>query len=445
MMMTSSHLFTLASDYGVPFSDGPLEDEQLLGFRESYLKWSDQRDRELVSYLQRNSNLFRVYLPYSNRMLRTALQVVWYLDEVVLRDPIASELIRVSTEVKSEKDRERIEEQKEKIRYLIQSLSAFRSAVDQGYLLLAGPSMFPDLPDPPADKVEGILDSPGVRPAIVEAMEWAYARFEDARSGATGHIFKGSLDSSTWCNWCVTIPPKETAEIPMQLGLRRIPYTDLCGKLGYEPLEQPGEPNRQLMQHVFSKAVAWSINSVARAHQFGSAALFDREVDETILQQTSGQTDEGRQTASVGILNVLLPYVRNIPVERLADLREEMPDAFRDFRGRILEVVNAARDEVQSDVELRQRVEREIVPELRFLDAEINAALSRAKVLQLGIPIASAVAALAGLKLGVDAKWILGGLSAASLKVLVETASKVETMAKVKGHPFYFLWKAGQE
>ncbi|MBC7819029.1 MAG: hypothetical protein IAG10_19240 [Planctomycetaceae bacterium] len=432
----------MAEEFGISFADGPLEDTQFLQFRDSYLQWSDQRDDALRLYLQQTPKLFRVYLPYSNRILHTAFQIVWYFDEIIFRDPIATVLGEITEEVI--KDPEALEQKKDEIRTLIESLSAVRAVIDQGYLLFGGPRLFPKLPELPQEKIESVLALPEVNSAIIDSIDWAYSRQLDSNSGATIHAYQGVLDSGKYFGIQANIPANQTARILMRFSGHRVEYSELRETLGHDPLAVT-DFTAAFVQNLFRKAVSWSIKNVQRAHQFGSAVLFDRRLDEVILQHATEEIDHKRQDQTIGLFNLSLPFVRNIPVERLADLREQLPDAFRDLRGKLHDLVTSGRDDAQSEEELSERVESGIISQLRSIDSEMKAALSRAKILYCGIPIVTAIGSLVANRVGVDPRLLIGGATAAAVKILTETASKAQTISKLEGHPFYFLWKARQE
>ena len=87
----SSYIFELAEEVGIPLEMGKeevFEDERLLFFIEKYREWAISRDNALQSHLASKHNLFRCYLPYTPRIFGTVTESVWYLVEVLVRDPI---------------------------------------------------------------------------------------------------------------------------------------------------------------------------------------------------------------------------------------------------------------------------------------------------------------------------------------------------------------------
>jgi hypothetical protein len=127
---TVEKLFTLISDFGIGIGEGPIDDDRYHDFRTAYLKWSGERDRELHNHLAQTPTLFRVYLPFSTRILHTAMQIAWCMDEIIFRDPIETLLANPSHDALD------IEQQKWKLRMLVEKLLLFRWPIVNGYYLL---------------------------------------------------------------------------------------------------------------------------------------------------------------------------------------------------------------------------------------------------------------------------------------------------------------------
>ena len=151
----SSYIFTLAEEAGIPLGPGEqdiLEDEAFLQFCKRYATWAKSRDKALSTYLAHTPNLFRCYLPYNSRVFQVAYQVLWYLDEIVVREPTTLSLERPNTE-----DHENA---KANLRKTLQLLNHFRQSIDSGYLLLAGSDLIPSLGDTPPGHVYGLANRP---------------------------------------------------------------------------------------------------------------------------------------------------------------------------------------------------------------------------------------------------------------------------------------------
>ena len=127
----SVQMFTIASECGLPVKIDdvwPVSDDAFLLFKTRYLEWSNERDRHLRNYLSTSSQLFRVYVPYNERVFHLASQIVWYLDEIIIRDPLR---------LVAEKPHGDIENDKIEAIQLLQFLSQFHSALSTTTLSLS--------------------------------------------------------------------------------------------------------------------------------------------------------------------------------------------------------------------------------------------------------------------------------------------------------------------
>ena len=428
----SDNIFTLASGFGIPLSPGaqePVEDGTFREFKRQYLEWSDARDRALARHLSATPNLFRVYLPYSNRVFHLAAQVLWYLDEILIRDPVITRLTLLE---------ERLEAQKIETCETLQFLSHFREPIEQGYLLLAGPSLAPLLPDERPPIVETLLENPQVKEALRRAVQCGYEVRPDSSGNPTG-VYQVLLDSGGCLGFSMNVAGRTSVASPaIQIG-ERLPPIDpeelLKKGLNVDPLKQ--------IEHLFPREIHRALHAAELAQQFEAGVLFDRDVDGVIVSEAHARVDESRQLAAVGVLDLTLPYVRGIPPERLSALRENIPEAFLDFRGRLLEVVkHSIAEGAKEKEEIRRRVEREVLPRVRDLDSELTGALRKARILALGLPLVSGAAVLIGVTAAVSTSALLAVGVAGGAGAIKAVADAVQADRRGAAHPFYFLWKA---
>jgi len=200
------------------------------------------------------------------------------------------------------------------------------------------------------------------------------------------------------------------------------------------------------MREIFKTEIERAILSTSQAYGLGSAVLFDREVDSQILSRSGSVLDSKHQMSTVGLLNLLVPYIKGLPPERLTELREKMPSAFIDFRGILLHVVTEAISKGETtQVQLQEKIERQLLPSLRQLQSEQRAALIKAKREIIGTSAIWALATLAGSYLAGPSSslFVLGATSGAAAAVVKSIAELGSANKKAEGHPFYFLWKAG--
>ena len=149
------------------------------------------------------------------------------------------------------------------------------------------------------------------------------------------------------------------------------------------------------------------------------------------------------QVAAVDVLSLTLPFVGGVPAERLCELREKMPDVFRDFRGEMLSIVEAGmKDGPEAGHFLATRVDRAVRPKLRQLEGEISGALVKARILGTGIPLITGMGVLAGRILGIPTEVLLTMGVGGAFAGLTTAAEYSASHSRMAAHPFYFLWKA---
>lgn len=425
----SDTIFHLASEFGIPVTPGaeePLEDAVFSEFKRTYLEWSDKRDQALAHYLARTPTLFRTYIPYGPTVFYVASQIVWYLDEILISDPIVRVL---------KCPFEDLEKQKNEVRKALQLLSYFKSPIEAGYILFAGSSLLKPLPDERPEIVEAVLAVPEVRQSLAAALRCGFIR-RVGRQGEPWFIYELKLPSGGIIGFEGEVPAGGTM-IPLKTMGEDLPQIDLAElrrMISRDPLER--------MESVFARAIHKTLFETETAKSLGSAVLFDQEVNGVILSNTSRSFDDERQIATASVLDTLVPYVRGIPPDRLAALRDVMPAAFRDFRGHMVEITRQVLDSNEHDVaSLRFAVERKVLPGLRCLDAEMLAALKKARVLKRGLPLAAAAAMLTGAVFDVPIAAPLAFGLAGSLGSIKAEADEKEAEQKAKGNPFYFLWR----
>ena len=426
----SGELFSLAAEFGIPLNPGEqasMEDDTFHQLKNRYLEWSRLRDADLSTHLKTNPNLFRACVPHSRRVFQLASQVVWYLDEVIIPDPVVRHFEWATDD---------LEEDKIQLRELIQFLWQFRHPIQEGYMLLAGSALPPSLDRSLPPIVSELLNNPDV---IRELRAATYCGYRETLDGAGNptRIYQLRLDSGGIVGVAGKIPDGKTVVLPVPIHetLPPIEPDELRKRLGRDPFDQ--------IDHLFSREIQRALAVAHYARESGAIPLFDRDVHATILNQAGVALDKSQQIATLGTFDLTLPYVDGVPSEFLCELRTAMPQAFADFRARMFQIVQAIHSEEGSHPsEIRLRVEREVVPHLRELDAEIQSALSKARVLGLGAPLASGIGVLTGAIFAAPISTLLTlGMAGAGigLKAISEaTAAK----KKAERHPFYFLWKA---
>lgn len=428
----SGYIFTLASEYGIPINHGgqqPIEDETFKEFKSKYLEWSTKRDTSLLEYLASKPNLFRVYLPYNDRVFSLASQIVWYLDEITIRDPLR---------IIVERSDETLENDKLETVQLLQFLSRFRPVIDNGYILFAGPNVFKtDELDIYSGISESLAEVPEIISALKKATYYGYTTRQDSEGRDTA-VYQLKLDSGGIFGWGpMTIGGGKSVKMPpVRIG-------EIFPRITPESFEELIHIDlNQMMKGCYITEIKRTLSLVDMAHNMGAAIIFDRAVDQLVLSHAGVQLSPQKQIATCGVLNFSLPFINGIPPERITEIRNAMPTAFLDFRLRILEIViKGIENGLTASEELRTYVEKGISPQLKSLESELNGAIRKAKILYLGYPLAAGLGILTGAILSAPIAALIGMGVAGTMGTIRTYAGEQETKEKAKGHPFYFLWK----
>lgn len=430
----SSYIFTLAEEAGIPLGPGEqdvLEDEAFLQFCRRYRTWAKSRDRALSVYLAHPPSLFRCYLPDSSRIFQVAYQVLWYLDEIVMPDPIALSLGRPHTE-----DREKA---KEKLRETLQRLNHFRQGIDLGYLLLAGSDLIPSLGDTPPAQVQELLRRPDLVSELDQAVRFGLDRRLDDQ-GREWITYDAHLDSAdSIFGWHLPGPVSTGPSPAIRVGevLPVSSASELSAILKQDIYDQ--------VRSLYPREAHRTLHAVGVAASLDAAILFDRQVDSAIISVAGNPTaDPKKQALTVASINLMLPYLHGVPADRLLDLRSAMPEAFKEFRAHVANIVSTAmKEDPERAPELaRLAAERELFPYVRKLQLEMEAASRKARILGYGGPVVSATGALVGKFAGVDTGTLIKLLIGGATEAVIAAADFSAEKRKAQINPFYFLWRA---
>jgi hypothetical protein len=383
----------LAAEFDIPLTFGelaPLSDTDYFEFSRRYREWSKKRDQALRAHITNTPTLFRALLPYSERVLATASQVVWYLDEILTKDPVLQFLDAAESNVEGAKDN---------LRRTLQILAHFRWAMESGFILFYGEPFGPSNPKEPLPHAAQLATDTEVRDALIEA---AYCGYEQRVSteGIPGALYQIKLDAGGIFGCAlegVKVPAGETFTVRLPLGqdLPKVSAEKLRQILMHNPFEQA--------DGIFGREIQRALLAAEAAKNARSAILFDRTVDGLILNKAGFQLDVPRQTAVAQVLNVAAPYLKGVKPEHLAQIRDELPNAFRDFRARLHRIVDdGMRDGLESVEELRLRADGEISPAIQALDSELQAEARRGRIIGYGTPAIVAAGLLAGAVAGFD-------------------------------------------
>jgi hypothetical protein len=431
----SSGLFELALRCGIPLGPGEVEgisDEAFLTFREVYLAWAKERDSVLKGHLAERPTLFRCYLPFTARVFRVAYEIMWYFDEILVRDPVVR---HVGAEPEGN-----LHNRKQNLLEVLGVLNHFRESVESGYILLAGPALAPPRPEQPPEIASKLLEERELEAELDETVRFGVEARKDDQ-GREWDIWTAELDWTGSFGWHAEKLSGGGASPSIRMGERlpEVPAARMSEILKSDVFE--------MVRGLYPLEIHGVLHEAAVARRLDSVVLSDRRVDASILVRADAQMSPQRQAATVGGMNLVVPYLRGLPAGHLLEVRNAIPEAFLDFRSRLADImVRAARDDPENASEAaRVLAEREIQPALNQLGAEMEAASRRARVLGVGLPVVALTGCLFARALGVGLEAQLLSLVGAGTGLLQAAAEYHAHRAEVGGKPFYFLWRAQQE
>lgn len=201
----SGQLFKIAQTHGLLDDPTQIGREELDAFRIEYLQWAKLRDRALLDHLRQPSTLFRAYLPYTKRVFSVAAQVVWYLDEIIVRDPLTVVLDSCGKQDKPQEDR---------VAAVIRMLRFFHDSIEQGYILLLGADAIPSGSDESTPLVVGrILSNPSVLDELKRTARCAYREVGPQENPCVSHVIE--LDSGAKVS--ISFPGGSGEAVPVQV------------------------------------------------------------------------------------------------------------------------------------------------------------------------------------------------------------------------------------
>lgn len=429
----SAFLLDLAEDLGIGLVQGEeelFEDATLLTFITKYREWSSRRDAALLAHLQAEPTAFRCYLPYSSTVFATAHEILWYLDEVIVRDPI--------DQWADDLDPANFESKKTNIRRTLQVLNLFRDALRSGFLLLAGPTVDPRLPQTAPPEIETLLQAGELVAELDKTVYFGRTLRPDSR-GVDWILYQADLETGGILGWRGTDIIGQVASPPIQVGEKfpQVTPEQLSRELGFDIYDQA--------RSLYPREVHRAIYSLAKASELGAAVLYTRPVDAMIVSAAAGgPIDPWRQITAIGSLRLALPYLQGASPAALMATRLANPEAFAEFRARMSSIIQKAirEDPVHAAEQAAIDVQREITPHLREMQAELSSISTKGKLLGAGLPAILATGVLAGAATGLGVQTLLPVALAGGIAIGLGSAQLADHAANVRRNPFWFLWEA---
>jgi hypothetical protein len=174
------------------------------------------RDAALGDHLQRSETLFRTFLRSSTRTYQTAYQLLWYMDEIVTRDPLFVFLTEPDP----------VDRVIGSVRNNLGLLFQWRPYMETGYLLLAGDGVIPPLQDDAVTAATQLASATEVERILDEAVSYGMAH----RPGPAGKewvIYEATLDTGFVVAFYHPALPPEQSTSPGYIFGEQLPRTDL--------------------------------------------------------------------------------------------------------------------------------------------------------------------------------------------------------------------------
>ena len=424
--------FRLAEECGLAATApaSPMSDIAYESFSTKYLQYVERRDQWLEDHVGRQSVRVRAFVPMGDRLLALASQVFWYFDELLVADPLRGHCGIADPDLR--------EEAKVKLSHNLGLLLTLRKPVESGYILLA-PSVRMRPPEAQSPQVcVDLSTDPDVQGALDQAVSYGMERRSNAE-GLEFLVWESRLDHVFTKGWYGTVPPGTTTTPLVRVDER----FKACERAALEALL--GRSLNGVLRPSYAREIEWTIATAQHANKLAAAVFFDREAHAVILARSPSLADQhARNAQTIAPLSLSVPYLQGVPPDRLIELRESQPLAFLEFRRRLADHVRRATEStsVVANEQLAADIERDIVPQVRELDAEMRAAAAKARIVGIGLPVITSMGALIGAKLGLPSYLAVSGALTGMVPAVMAIAERSARVEQLASKPYYFLWRA---
>ena len=436
---TSNFIFSLTDKYQIPLDDRPAEflDETYHQFCQEYIELCKTRDNYLKQYLAANPKLFRTFLPWRAYIFETVFQTQWYYDELVIYDPIYFEITHFSTG--------NIEDNKLRLRQKLSFLNLLKESIKEGFLLFGSYDAFVSSNSKLQDNnFEALLSIPEIREECDKLVQ--VYKMEDIESQKSSYYNVRCFYRNRHTMFAVV---DDFNKLKSEFGYGI--FFDLVGSnytpLSFEEVKSNGIYDR--VYNGFKEDYPIEIKEILDYIDIGASiktpVLFNRKLDELVLENISVQQAKSKSKAT-DYYQLFLPFVKDIPADRLLDVRMKMPSAFLDFRNLMFEIIyDFEKNKVDADI-LELKIQQKISPLLKKLDSEMKNSVTKAKIMGVGLPIVTSVGVLGLWSSGIDiSKYVtllLGGINIASASSVTNYLTEQRTG---QANSLYYLWKVNKE
>lgn len=439
----SGFIFDLIDEFEIFTFSGTVNeftDEAYYAFSDKYKILSKQRDLSLFQYLHSTPNIFRSHLPHSSWSLSVAFNVVWYYDELIVSDPVLKLL---------NSDAEELEKKKYKLVQLLSFLKECKGSIDVGYLLFSGEHITPDNTGFFEDASKSLVEIP----EVYEAFE-RITILGKKPSPINGNIADNLTHLEVMYQGLWRVARTMGVYVPPHVlqGENGIPGVMYNFMTPYEPLTKEeligfGKVDMlDSLKREYCRDIEIVLDSIRNAQRLNSPVLFYRDVD-CIAAKNYAHTTNAKEPgiiADTSIYDCLAPYIDGIPPERLADVRDQIPEAFIDFRAFLFDLVKRTMKNIDDPTEIKFRIESEINAKLRQLSTEMSNAKRKWEFHGVAAPLLLLAGSFSFFSSGIDYSQFISALlgSGGAIKSLTTFGDVKSDKDKAALNPVYFLWKA---
>jgi hypothetical protein len=200
------------------------------------------------------------------------------------------------------------------------------------------------------------------------------------------------------------------------------------------------------LQKEYSKDISVVLESLTNAQRLNTPVLFFRELDSVIAKQYSAGNQNENLIANSSVYDCSIPYLEGIPADRLFEARTQIPEAFREYRAFLYELVNKTMKATDNPAEIKFRIDSKILSMQRMLTAEMKSAKRKWNFQGVATPIVLGLGSLSLHASNIDYPTLVSTLAGAGgLIQSLNTWSDVKSeKQKAEVNPVYFLWKTQQ-
>jgi hypothetical protein len=203
------------------------------------------------------------------------------------------------------------------------------------------------------------------------------------------------------------------------------------------------------LKSAYSRDIAVVLETITNAQRLNSPALFYRQADCIAAKHYAASNNKttAELLADTSIYDCIVPYVEGIPPERLFEVRNQIPEAFKDFRALLFELVTKTMKNTNNPAEFKFKIDSEIASLLRKLNVEMKNAKNKWNIQGLAAPLTLLTGSLAMYSSGIDyTKLLTTALGTGGVIQSLKTWNDVRAdKNKASLNPILFLWKSQKQ